>query len=243
MFDKTVNLWETNLALLKKGGTIKKNFKFEDHKFYVTVYLNMPIGSEENKNLEEIKIIDVAYTPPPFKSASGGPPKVAQEVSVGKSTGGRKKTVKKVENVGEVKEPGEVKVPQGVGKDEIEDPDVQRNLWSCYYCKVMSEKYDKMVKSYLSKKKPCPPEIQAKMLLFQSQMMSIQSAIENEQVSFDQYMEFLNKGVTHDKILLGYFQDIGDTGKASQVKFRIECFEKEINGEVEEEDEEEEDDE
>lgn len=201
----------------------------------------MPLGNEENKDLEEIKIIDVAYTAPPFKSASGGAPKVAAEQSVSKGGADRKKTVRKVAGeTEEAKDPSSVPIPQGVGKDEIADPDVQRNLWSCYYCKVMSEKYDKTVKSYLKSKKPCPPEIQTKMLLFQSQMMSIQSAIENEQVTFDQYMEYLNKGVTHDKILLGYFQDIGDQGKASQVKFRIECFEKEINGEVEEDEDEDE---
>ena len=71
LFDKTVNTFETNLAQLKKEEKIKKNFKYEDHKFYVTIWLDIPMN-EEKKNLEEIKIIDIAYVAPPFKSATGG---------------------------------------------------------------------------------------------------------------------------------------------------------------------------
>lgn len=69
-------------------------------------------------------------------------------------------------------------------------------------------------------------------------MLGIQDAIENEKVTYDQYMEYLQKGVDHDKILLQYFEDTGDEAKAKRVRFRIECFEKEINGEVEEEEDE-----
>lgn len=69
-------------------------------------------------------------------------------------------------------------------------------------------------------------------------MLGIQDAIENEKVTYDQYMEYLRKGVDHDKILLQYFEDTGDEDKAKRVRFRIECFEKEINGEVEEEEDE-----
>ena len=71
LFDKTVNTFETNLAPLKKEEKIKKNFKYEDHKFYVTIWLDIPMN-EEKKNLEEVKLIDIAYLAPPFKTASTG---------------------------------------------------------------------------------------------------------------------------------------------------------------------------
>ena len=77
--------------------------------------------------------------------------------------------------------------------------------------------------------------IKTKLLLFQSQVLGIQSAIENEQVTFEKYMEFLTKGLEHDKILLKYFEDSGNDTNAKIVKFRIEWYEKEINGEIEEE--------
>jgi len=36
IFEKTANTFDTNLATFKKNNTIKKNFKFQEHKFYVT---------------------------------------------------------------------------------------------------------------------------------------------------------------------------------------------------------------
>ena len=64
--------------------------------------------------------------------------------------------------------------------------------------------------------------LNTKMLLFQTQMMSIQSAIEEEKVTFDQYMGFLNKGLEHDRVLLKYFVDTGNESKAKVVRYRIE---------------------
>lgn len=230
LFDKTVNTFETNLALLKKGSTIKKNFKFEDHKFYVTVFVDMPMGEEENKNLEEVKIMDVAYTAPPFKSATGGAVE-KKSAKTKQNTGGKggQQPAKGVESK------KDVSVPAGISAEEIKDPDIKNNLWSCYYCKIQGEKYQKMIDAALKSKKPVDNAIRVKMLLFQSQQIGIQSAIENEQVSYDQYMEYLNKGLDHDRVLLKYFEDTGNEAKAKIVKFRIECYEKEINGDIEEE--------
>lgn len=220
IFDKTVNLFETNLTALKKGGTIKKNFKFMDQKFYVTIWMDMPVGQEENKNLEEIKVIDVAYTAPPFKSASGGAPeqpKSAGKKAAAPSKGGKKPAAS--EGTGDKKD---VPIPEGIGQDEIKDPDVQRNLWSVLYCKKQSERYEKLVNAALKKQQPVNDVYRSKMLLFQSQVMGMESAIENEQVTFDQYMGYLKKGLEHDKILLKYFEDIGDEAKAKMVRSRIE---------------------
>lgn len=127
LFDKTVNIWETNLASLKKGGSIKKNFKFDEHKFYTTIFMDMPTD-EENKNLEEIKIIDVAYTAPPFKSAAGGAPNTAAKTTT-KSGSTKKNSIKK-SGGGVAPSNKSTEIPQGIGKDEINEPDVQRNLWS-----------------------------------------------------------------------------------------------------------------
>lgn len=52
-------------------------------------------------------------------------------------------------------------------------------------------------------------------------------------------MEYLEKALAHDRILYQYFIDIGNGNKASTVKFRIECLEKEINQDVEGEEDEE----
>lgn len=223
-FDKTKFVWENNLMALKKGAVIKKNFKFEDHKFYVTIFSDL----QSEEALNDLKIVDAAYIPPPFKSAEGGAPKKFRRTTVT-----RRETMREAAAENEEAKQN-IPIPEGVGADEIKEPDVQRNLWSCYYCKLMYEKYQEIVNTSMSKKKPVDNMISTKLLLFQSQMMGIQSAIENEQVSFDQYMGYLNKGVEHDKILLQYFEDTGESKKADQVRFRIEWFEKEINGEVEE---------
>mmetsp|Transcript_11897 Transcript_11897/g.10513 ORF Transcript_11897/g.10513 Transcript_11897/m.10513 type:complete len:111 (+) Transcript_11897:330-662(+) len=84
----------------------------------------------------------------------------------------------------------------------------------------------------MSKKEKIPDDIRIKVLLFQKQKLGIESAIENEQVSFEKYMEFLNKSLDHDKILIDYFKQTGQDKKALIVKFRIECTEKELNQEV-----------
>mmetsp|Transcript_32661 Transcript_32661/g.32024 ORF Transcript_32661/g.32024 Transcript_32661/m.32024 type:complete len:87 (+) Transcript_32661:1612-1872(+) len=86
----------------------------------------------------------------------------------------------------------------------------------------MSEKFQQKVDEAEKQKKPADNMVTTKLLLFQSQMMSIQSAIENEQVTFEQYMGFLKKGIGHDKTLLQYFEDTGATSKANAVRFRIE---------------------
>jgi len=210
-FDKTLFAWGTNLSQIKKGQIIKKSFKFDDKKFYVTVFSDL----QSEEGLEEIKLIDTTYIAPPFKSASGGSPEKFRKTSVTRRATIREASVK-------AHSKNDIPIPEGIGADEIKEPDVQRNLWSCYYCKLQSEKFQKIVNSAIKKGKTADNMIQTKMLLFQSQMAGIQSAIENEQVSFDQYMGYLKKGVAHDKILLKYFEDIGDKPKASLVRFRIE---------------------
>ena len=93
----------------------------------------------------------------------------------------------------------------------------------------------------MAEKTKIPDSIRNKVLLFQKQKIGIESAIENEQVSFEQYMEYLKKSLTHDKILLDYFTQIGSQNKAEIVRNRIKCTEKELNQEISEvsEDEEE----
>jgi hypothetical protein len=143
-FDKTVNTFETNLSMLKKGGVIKKNFKFGDHKFYATVSLDMPLEGDNNDD-GELQVLEIVYTAPPFKSATGGPvkPQAANAPAKGnKQKGSVKKTAKGESDEEEEKKPiGKAAVPAGIGPDEIKDPDVQRNLWSLYYCNKMEEKY------------------------------------------------------------------------------------------------------
>jgi hypothetical protein len=89
--------------------------------------MDMPMG-EEGKNLEEIKIIDVVYTAPPYKSSTGGVPKAASKAPASKSRKSTKKSIKKSDD--EVPDKKNVEIPLGIGPDEIKDPDVLRNLWS-----------------------------------------------------------------------------------------------------------------
>jgi len=86
----------------------------------------------------------------------------------------------------------------------------------------MVEKYELMVNTAMNKKKRLDDMVKMKLLLFQSQALAIQSAIENEQVTLDQYMEYLNKGIAHDKVLLQFFEDTGNKKNAEIVRFRIE---------------------
>lgn len=223
--------------MLKKGDTIKKNFKFEDNKYYVTVFLDMPMGDGNGEDLGEISIIDVVYTAPPFKSATGG---AVRPQANSKPAGGaqRKATVKQAARNEDEEESKSTGIPKELGPDEIKDPDVQRNLWSLLYCQKQQEYYDSLVKKALKNKKPVDQEHQAKLLVFQSQAMSMESAITNEQVTQEQYIGYLEKGLAHDRILLRYFENIGDDDKASRVKKRIECYEMELNGDAEGDEEE-----
>lgn len=130
-----VNLFETNLASFKKSNSIKKNFEFMKNKFYVTLWLDMAMNDEENKNLDEIKIVEVAYTAPPFKAASGAAPQGKQAAGKAPVGGGQKKPptdgkAKAKPNGGEKRE---VLIPAGIKAEEIKDPDMKYNLWSVYY--------------------------------------------------------------------------------------------------------------
>jgi hypothetical protein len=94
--------------------------------------MDMPMG-EEGKNLEEIKIIDVVYTAPPYKSSTGGVPKAASKAPASKAPASKsrkstKKSIKKSDDG--VPDKKNVEIPLGIGPDEIKDPDVLRNLWS-----------------------------------------------------------------------------------------------------------------
>lgn len=194
---------------LKKGQAIKKNFKFDDHKFYVTVTSDM----QTDEDIDEIKIVDVAYIPPPFKSADGGAPKKFRRTTV---------TRKTLRQSTKVAAPKKVEIPPGIGEDEIKEPDVQRNLWSLYYCKKQEEKYQEIIDNAMKSGKTPDNMITTKLLLFQGQAASITTAITEGQVEEEAYIGFLNKGIKHDKILLQYFQDAGMEGKAKAVKYRIE---------------------
>ena len=89
-----------------------------------------------------------------------------------------------------------------------------------------------LIKKFLNKER-IPEIITKKINVFYKQKIGIESAIENEQISFEKYMELLSKALSHDKVLLEYFRQTGESGKAKTVEFRIECTEKEINQEVE----------
>lgn len=47
-------------------------------------------------------------------------------------------------------------------------------------------------------------------------------------------MELVQGQLAKDKLLLEYFEFIKDETKAKMVKFRIECTEKELSGDIEE---------
>ena len=219
------------LLHLNKGEIIKKNFKYEENKFYVSWWLDSPIG-EEKKSLEEVKMIEIVYIPPPFKAKPG----IEIEEDESEDETNRKATsVKKAPTKKATITKKKVEIPEGIGADEIKDPDVHRNLWSCYYWQKQADKYEQIVNAAMKSGKKIDDTIKTKLLLFQSQVIGIHSAIENEKIDLDQYIGYLKKGLEHDKILLEYFEDTGNETNAKIVRFRIEWYEKEINGEVEEE--------
>mmetsp|Transcript_4870 Transcript_4870/g.4112 ORF Transcript_4870/g.4112 Transcript_4870/m.4112 type:complete len:264 (+) Transcript_4870:401-1192(+) len=121
---------------------------------------------------------------------------------------------------------------KSITKEEISNPDILKNLASLLYCTEKFKQYDGIVKKCLQDKKMIPADTRKKYLLFQQQKIGIESAIENEQVTFDQYMGFLKKSLEHDKILAKYFKKTKEEEKMKLVKFRMKCTEKEINEEV-----------
>jgi hypothetical protein len=127
-----------------------------------------------------------------------------------------------------------VPLPDGISSDEVQDPDVQRNLYSLLYCTEKLKKINNALKIQIQKGLPIPKTISKKMMLFTKQAADLESAIINKQVTFEQYMSYLKKSLSHDQLLLGYFNEIGNKQKAKIVEFRIECTQKEINQEVEE---------
>lgn len=104
----------------------------------------MPLDGEGNDD-GELQVLEIAYTAPPFKSASGGEvkPQVGKAPEKGNKQKGsvKKKTKDESDDEEEKKPAGKVAVPAGIGPDEIKDPDVQRNLYSLYYCTKMEAKY------------------------------------------------------------------------------------------------------
>ena len=91
-----------------------------------------------------------------------------------------------------------------------------------HYCQQQSEKYEALVGKALKSKQPISQQIKDKMMLFKGQVIQMTAAIENEQVSLDKYMEYLQRGLKHDQVLLKYFEDTGNESKAKIVRFRIE---------------------
>ena len=232
MFNDTVQTFETNLFGFKNGEIIKKNFKYEDKKFFVSWWMDIPIG-DEKRNLEEVKITEIVYTAPPFKVKASTMVEESEEES-DEEIKDKKSSVKKSPTKKKTVVKKTVEIPEGVMADEIKDPDVQRNLWSLLYCQKQSEKYENIVNAAIKNSQKIDDNIKTKLLLFQSQAIGIQNAIENKQTDFDTYIGYLKKGLEHDNLLLQYFEDSGNETNAKIVRFRIEWYEKEINGEAEE---------
>mmetsp|Transcript_7756 Transcript_7756/g.7316 ORF Transcript_7756/g.7316 Transcript_7756/m.7316 type:complete len:148 (+) Transcript_7756:743-1186(+) len=111
-----------------------------------------------------------------------------------------------------------VEIPKEIKSDEVKDPDVQRNLFSLYYCTQRYKQINEKVTSYQKRKVRIPKDLQTELLKFQKQKISLEAAIENEQVTYEQYIDFLQKSLAHDKILVQYVIP----EKKKLVEFRIE---------------------
>mmetsp|Transcript_33582 Transcript_33582/g.38605 ORF Transcript_33582/g.38605 Transcript_33582/m.38605 type:complete len:83 (+) Transcript_33582:646-894(+) len=61
-----------------------------------------------------------------------------------------------------------------------------------------------------------PNELFKVFLAFQTQKMQLEYAINNEQVTFEQYVGYLNKSLAHDKVLLKYYEDYSKANHANE---------------------------
>lgn len=223
-----------SLAQLKNNPQIKKGFRIDKHKFDLSVYFKK--DDEEIKQsivetqADSVKVLKIVNEREPFVPTE-------QEVIYEYSEHPVKKA--SLSRVEEFKKPTEkvdssLPIPEGLAQDEIEDPDVQRNLASLLYCTEKHKKLNQAIQSAIASKTKISDEVRQKFLLLHKQKTGIESAIQNEQVSFEQYMGYLQKSLEHDKVLFDYFTQSGMTEKANTVRFRMECTQKEINQEVDE---------
>ncbi|CAI2360065.1 unnamed protein product [Moneuplotes crassus] len=224
--DKTVHKWEEKLFPLRNNVEMKKAFNFQNLRFFVTISSDLKI--EEGSN--QVEMISISYTPPPFKALPRRPVEESKRSSEEAKTKPRQRG-RNTKPKPKPKKSG-ILVPEGLQADEIENPDIIKNLWSCYYCKVMCEKLKKALSEAKSGANLAMKNTSMKLIYFQSHLDNMQNAIMEGQVTEEQYLGFLRKGIAHDKILLKYFQDSSATGKADLVKLRIECAQKELNGEI-----------
>ena len=223
-----------SLAALNSHPQIRKPWRIDGNKIEVIIGLKKE-DEEVKQNLLEkekvrgVTVIKILNQREPFIPAA------EEEYFEEVDHPVKKASLKRIEDMqrNSARDPSLVPIPQGVGKDEIADPDIQRNCPSLLYCTEKFKKVDTAVKLALKNQTPVDKKLKEKLLFFQKQKNDIQSAIENEMITFEKYMEFLEKSLNHDKILYQYFVDIQDQAKAKQVKFRIECTDKELNQDVE----------
>ena len=55
-------------------------------------------------------------------------------------------------------------VPKEISQDEVDDPDVQRNLFSLYYCTQRFKEINEKIKKFQAKKQRIPRNLQTDLL-------------------------------------------------------------------------------
>ena len=252
IFDIILEDIEISLMSLMKSNSFKRSASWDEERFGFV----FSILDQEQQRDEVFKLMNVITVPEPFKiNESGKRAKTVEEekemqkdVNMNKVREKVKKPapqtkekpkaqpVKKVNKVAQkpkvevAQVKTDVPIPSELKSDEIEDPDIQRNLYSVLYCTKRLEQVDSEVKSCQKAGKMISKYLKSKLLLFTSQKNGLTSAIENEQVTFEQYMGYLNKSLKHDTVLLKYLQEVGKIKQAQLVKMRIECTKQEIEG-------------
>ena len=140
----------------------------------------------------------------------------------------------------------EIPIPKDISKDEIEEPDVMRNLYSMLYWIKRYEEIEPIYSKETKEGKVASKKIFEMYYLFDGQKAKIQDAIESEAVTFEQYKGYLEKSLTHDKVLLKYYEDYTKANSTAnkclkyadqirRVKLRIEWIMKELTSEPPEE--------
>lgn len=220
-----------SLSQLKKHPVLTKTFRIENKKYELKMSFSLPDSATTTEgSREELKVLNIVDEREPFVPVSNEALAETTENPV------KKASIRKSKEIlaPEPDKSAEIAVPEGILPDELQDPDVQRNLVSLLYCTEKHKKLQGAVQASLkSESGVINPKLRAKFLLFTQQKSGIESAIENEQVTFEQYMGYLQKAQKHDEALLGYFETIQDSVKAEIVRFRLECVQKELNQEVE----------
>ena len=132
IFDKTLSKYETKLTVLKSKPELVKVMKHPEgeieHRF--KIICSFDDDDAGKTDLNAVMNIEIVASDPPFKTKAG---EVVLDTTGDDLDEEETKEPTRVAPKKPASKPGVVEIPEGVGRDEIVNPDVTRNLFSLNY--------------------------------------------------------------------------------------------------------------